>query len=162
MKKLLILCILALVSCQRENASSQDDEKLTAMNADTETCSACGMVIREQPAPRGQVIHRDGSREFMCSIDDLVQYLDVPSPSGKPRKIFAEVMPDDHKLDDMDTGPQSWAEAAGVFFVIGIDRGGVMGDPALTYRTKDAAEMAAKNFGGKVVTFDQLRENNKE
>ena len=86
MKPFLILCALALLSCQREKAGSDDAQSFAPTHAETETCTACGMVIREQPAPRGQLLRRDGTREFLCSIDDLVQYLDVPSPLGKPKK----------------------------------------------------------------------------
>ena len=159
---LLALACLGLSACQPDEGPSQQGVDLSATNADTETCTACGMVIREQPAPRGQLIRRDGTREFLCSIDDLVQYLEVPSPNGKPAKVFAEVMPDDHDQSDMSTAAQAWGEVADVYFVIGLDRGAVMGGPALTYQTQEAAEQAAKKFGGKVVTFEQLREANRK
>ena len=95
------------------------------------------------------------------SIDDLVQYLDIPSPNGKPVKVYAEVMPDDHELLDMDPAWQPWGDVADLFFVTGIERGAVMGEPVMTYRTKAAAENAAENFGGRIVTFEQLRETNR-
>ncbi len=158
MKKLLVLSILALAACQPKPTSSDAGKEITAVNADTETCSACGMVVREQPSPRGQVVHRDGSREFFCSIDDLVQYLDVPSPRGKPVKVFTEIMSDDHDIEDLSVAWRPWGEAADIFFVTGIDRGGVMGAPAMTYRTQTAAEKAAKELGGMVVGLEQLRD----
>jgi len=157
MRLLPILCLLAVASCHRENPASDADAGLQPKNADTETCAACGMVIREQPAPRGQVIHRNGDRRFLCSIDDLLQYLEVPSPSGKPARIYSEVMPEAHALEDMDTSFQSWEEAAALFYVTGIDRQGVMGAPVMSYQSKEAADKAAENFGGKVLTFEQLR-----
>jgi nitrous oxide reductase accessory protein NosL len=129
---------------------------VVANNVQTETCSACGMVVREQPAPRGQVVYRDGSREFLCAIDDLVRFLEVPSSKGKPVKIFAEVMADGHDITDMDASAKPWIEAGKLFFVTGIERGGVMGAPALTYQTEAAAKKAAGKYNGKVVSFETL------
>ncbi len=164
MKKLIvILCFFLLpAACRQEQSAHQEQQAFAPGNADTETCAACGMVVREQPAPRGQVLHRDGSREFLCSIDDLTHYLEVPSPKGKPVAVYAELMPDGHQTTDLDTTWKHWAEVADLIFVTGIDRDGVMGEPALTYRTKDAAEKAAEKFAGKIMNFDELRTENKK
>ena len=166
MNKILLAAILVLplaqVACQPEQTSTDSDETATATNTDTGTCAACGMVMREQPAPRGQVVHRDGTRAFLCSIDDLVQYLDIPSPAGKPTRIYAEVMPDEHDSKDMNQAWQPWFDVAELFFVTGIERGAVMGDPVMTYRARAAAEKAAEKWGGSLVTFEQLRAANRE
>jgi copper chaperone NosL len=159
MKKILTLCLLILAACNQENTPSAQADSVVAKNVETETCSACGMVVREQPAPRGQVVYRDGSREFLCAIDDLVRFLEVPSPKGKPVKIFAEVMADGHNVTDMDASAKPWVEVDKLFFVTSIERGGVMGAPALTYQTEDAAKIAAAKYNGKVVTFQQLTQN---
>ena len=162
MAVLVLSLALAQTGCQPDETSTDNDEPATAINTDVGTCAACGMVMREQPAPRGQVIHRDGTRAFMCSIDDLVQYLDIPSPHGKAAKIYAEVLPDDHSPQDMERAWQPWFEAAEVFFVIGIERVGVMGEPVMTFRTRAAAEKATAKSGGEVVSFEQLRQANRD
>ena len=162
MKLLAILCLLALASCQQKEALASTSESTQPIDAETDTCAACGMVIREQPAPRGQVIHRNGDRQFLCSIDDLLQYLDLPSPSGKPISIYCEVIPDAQPPSDMETSFQAWKEASSLFYVVGIKRKGVMGAPVMSYSTTKAAENAAKNFGGKVVTFEQLRKQTRK
>ena len=163
MKKPLILSIiLPLAACGPSEKEANTAEAPTPKNTENGTCVACGMVMREQPAPRGQVVHRDGTRAYLCSIDDLVQYLDIPSPNGKPVKIYAEIMPDAHGRLDMDVAWRPWGEVTDVFFVIGIERGAVMGDPVMTYRTEQAAGQAAREFGGTIVTFERLREANRE
>jgi len=156
MKNILILCILALAACKNENTTSSELKAVVAKHVETETCAACGMVVREQPAPRGQVVYRDGSREFLCAIDDLVRFLEVPSSKGKPVKIFAEVMSDDHDIANMDASTKPWVEVEQLFFVTGVERGGVMGAPALTYQTEAAAKKAAGKYNGKVVSFETL------
>ena len=160
---LLIPLVLMLTACQPdEGSSSADGETMTATDPATDTCAACGMVMREQPAPRGQVVHRDGTRAFLCSIDDLVQYLDIPSPAGKPARVYAEVMPDEHESKDMNPAWQPWFDVAELFFVTGIERGAVMGEPIMTYRTRAAAEKAAEKWDGTVITFEQLRAANRK
>ena len=53
-------------------------------------------------------------------------------------------------------------DASGIFFVVGVERKGIMGEPALSYRSKAAAEKAVENFGGRILTFIQLREENRK
>jgi nitrous oxide reductase accessory protein NosL len=74
-------------------------------------------------------------------------------------KIFAEVLADGHDVTDMDASAKPWVEVDKLFFVTSIERGGVMGAPALTYQTEDAAKIAAAKYNGKVVTFQQLTQN---
>ena len=162
MKRLILLSLFAVASCQPKESATNIEEKHQPTDAETETCAACGMVMREQPAPRGQVIHRNGDRQFLCSIDDLLQYLNIPSPNGQPIRIYSEVMPDAHAVDDMDTDFQPWQEADQLFYVTGIKRKGVMGAPVLSYSTREAADKAAAKFGGSVVDFEQLRKQTNE
>ena len=69
MKKILLVAALTLplaqIACQPEPSSTGNAEPTIAINTDTGTCAACGMVMREQPATRGQVIHRDGTRGLL-------------------------------------------------------------------------------------------------
>ncbi|MCF6311202.1 MAG: nitrous oxide reductase accessory protein NosL [Verrucomicrobiales bacterium] len=159
MKRLILImcCVLASGACRKEQSARQNHTMAVALDADTETCAACGMVVREQPSPRGQVVYHDGTREFLCSIGDLLHFLAVPSPSGKPLAIYAEVMPDDHEADNRSTTWQVWGEAGELFFVTDIERAAVMGKPVLTFHTRKAAEKAANKLAGKVVNFDELR-----
>jgi nitrous oxide reductase accessory protein NosL len=91
-----------------------------------------------------------------------VPYLDIPTPHGKAGGVYAEVMPDDHSSLDMDRSWQPWFTVADLFFVTGIERGPIMGEPVMSYRTLAAAEKAVVTSGGRVVTFEQLREANRQ
>ena len=53
-KILLVAILLPLAACQREEIASRNDKASAAENPATGTCNACGMVMREQPAPRGR------------------------------------------------------------------------------------------------------------
>lgn len=122
-------------------------------------CAACGMVVREQPAPRGQVVHRDGTRAHFCSIDDMLQYVHAPSPHGQVTDVFVETLEPGHDPADTSSEERPWAksDAAGVSYVRGVERPGIMGPPVLVYASRAAAEAAAKAHGGEVTSWPELR-----
>jgi len=82
---------LALVSC---GATNEGDIEVSheAVALDDQEDEVCGMLVREQSAPRSQVVHRDGSRFFFCSLSDLLVHLDAPSPHGRADVTFVEVL----------------------------------------------------------------------
>ena len=59
---LFVLC----AACSRGGASSAVER--AAKDFDGDECAACGMIVREQPSPRAQAVHRDGERVYFCSI----------------------------------------------------------------------------------------------
>ena len=120
-------------------------------------CAACGMVVREQPAPRAQVVHRDGTREYFCSLSDLLQYVKTPSSHGAIAQVFVELL--DPAADPTQISPEArpWALAEGAHFVVGVARPGIMGATVLTYATAAEATAAAKKPGGKVKSWAELQ-----
>jgi copper chaperone NosL len=161
MKNTIMLALLAgllATGCSQSNGASGTATAPAPSDADVETCSACGMVVREQPAPRGQVVHRDGTRAFFCSVGDLLQYLEIPSPHGKPTAVYSEAMPPEHTLTDLDTEWKPWTAVGDLAFVTDISREGVMGKPVMAYATREAAEKSAATFGGKVKSFTELQQ----
>ncbi|MDP6207588.1 MAG: nitrous oxide reductase accessory protein NosL, partial [Roseibacillus sp.] len=67
--------------------------------------AVCGMLVREQSAPRAQVIHRDGTRAFFCSVADLLAYLEAPSPHGAVLRTYLEVMEPDESPAQLSVSP---------------------------------------------------------
>ena len=76
-----LLLLLLLFACeaaeQREAGLAREPEAL----ADQED-AVCGMLVRDQSAPRAQVVHRDGARFFFCSLGDLMTRLYLRRGSG--------------------------------------------------------------------------------
>lgn len=121
--------------------------------------AVCGMLVREQSAPRGQVVHRDGSRFFFCSIGDLLVHLSAPSPHGRADDVFVEVMDPSEDPGRAHTGEHAWLPVDEAVYVVGIDRPGIMGAPVLTYATRQAAEQVASKYpGARVLDAAALRE----
>ncbi len=116
------------------------------------------MVVREQPAPRGQLVYHDGTRLFFCSVGDLVQYMQSPSPHGSVERMFVEVL--DPKADPRNPGTvlRPWVEADSAAFVLEVKREHVMGEPVLVYASRSAAEDVAKRYGGRVVAWHVVQQ----
>jgi copper chaperone NosL len=129
------------------------------VSIDDQEGAVCGMLLRDQPAPRAQVVHRDGERAFVCSIGDLLVHLSAPSPHGHAEQVLVEVVSPDADPSASDTGPHEWVAADQAFFVVGIPRKGVMGPAVLAYRDSAVAEsVAASVADAQVLRFEGLRQ----
>ncbi len=117
-------------------------------------CGACGMIVREQLSPRGQVLHHDGTHVWLCSIGDLVAYLGAPSPHGRVEQVWVEVLPPDFDLANGDSAEQPWLPASSASYVLGISRM-VMGTPALSFASTGDAAAVAQRVNGRVATWDE-------
>ncbi len=116
-------------------------------------CGACGMVVAEQPSPRGQVVYRDGFHAHACSLGDLALLAAAPSPHGKPVAVFVE--PQDALADAaaLDLAAQPQAPSTSLHFVAGVARPGIMGPPLLAFRDAARAAAEADRRGGRVVDW---------
>lgn len=122
-----------------------------------EECAVCGMVVREQPAPRAQVLHRDGTRAMLCSIGDLRAHLASPSPHGKAQGAWVEALPPGTAPDALGTAPRPWLATEAASYVVGVPRPAVMGEPVLSYATPAQAAEAAAALGGWTTTWAALQ-----
>ncbi len=152
----LLLAALGAVSCDKKPSDAHAAAATSAAPIGIAECAACGMVVREQPAPRGQVVHRDGTRVHLCSIGDMVHYLQTPSPHGKPAKIHVEALPVDFDPTGTDTNERPWVDAEKASYVVGVERKRVMGRAVLAYAERAQAEAAAKRLSGQLKTWEEL------
>ena len=99
----LLAAVIAALAPSITGCGPSDDEAGSVSLAPVEIAdqagAVCGMLVRDQSAPRAQVIHADGERSFLCSIGDLLVYLDAPSPHGDPLEVLVEVMEPDEVAD---------------------------------------------------------------
>jgi copper chaperone NosL len=116
------------------------------------------MLVREQSAPRAQVVRSDGSRFFFCSIGDLLVHLAAPSSHGRTSAVFVEVMAPHEDPSQPHVGTHPWVPAEDAVYVVGIERPGIMGQPVLTYADRsDAERVAARHAGAGVLDLTGLR-----
>jgi len=152
----LLALSLANPGCSDE-AASTTQKAIAAEAIGEHDCASCGMIVREQPAPRGQLVHRDGKRVFFCSIGDLTTYLQAPSPHGAAQHVFVETVAPDVDPSRFDPSPRPWIKAEAGHYVVGIPRDRVMGDPVLVFDDAESAAQIAQMHGGRVVDWTALR-----
>lgn len=153
-----VLCLgVVLGACDSSREGTTAQKASSPRDISTQECAACGMVVREQPAPRGQLVHSDGSRAFFCSLGDMAQYMAAPSPHGGPETVFVEVL--DPALPPSETASDArpWLDASRAFYVLGVPRSGIMGPPVLAYPTHTGASAIAEESGGYVADFSTMR-----
>jgi nitrous oxide reductase accessory protein NosL len=157
---------LSLASCGPSEDAGRSIS-LEPLPIDDQEGAVCGMLVRDQSAPRAQVIHAGGERSFLCSIGDLLAYLEVPSPSGEPLLVLVEVMEPGEDPLASHAEPHPWLRADAAAFVLGIPRRGIMGEPVLVYADvaiaeqviarQAPAELPAAGSAARVVDFAELK-----
>ena len=153
---LTLMALAPALACDDKGKSEAAKASASAAPIGMAECAACNMVVHEQPAPRGQVVHRDGTREHLCSIGDMVQYLQAPSPHGSATSIFVEALEADFDPAKSDTKPRPWIPAESASYVVGVKRERIMGPAVLSYKERGQAETAAKKHGGKLASWQEL------
>ncbi|HUH04234.1 MAG TPA: nitrous oxide reductase accessory protein NosL [Kofleriaceae bacterium] len=148
--------VLIGASCSRGGSGAAEVE-LHAEPIDGQECGACGMIVREQSAARAQLVHRDGTRHFFCSIGDLLAYLEAPSPHGAVRATYVETLDPNADPREFEVAPRPWVPAESAHFVTGVAKPRVMGRPVLVFETAETASAAATQYGGTVVPWRDLR-----
>ncbi len=153
---------LVLVSLAIGCTSGGDVEESASLDPlplDGTECEACGMTVEEQPSPRGQVIHRDGTHAFFCSLADMATYLESPSPHGSAIGQFVEVMPADVEPADTDFEQRPWVDARVASFVVGDFERPVMGRPILSFDSDTDAAGVSTRLSGQMVEWDSISEH---
>jgi copper chaperone NosL len=154
--RLFFALFLAMTSlhCQKQQGTST--QPLTAIKLEGHACEACGMIVREQPIPRGQAIHRDGKRVFFCSLSDMLSYLQTPSPHGKAQAIYVEALEPSADPLPFATTLRPWIPAQEASFVLGVKKDRVMGTPLLSYASPADAQRWAKQHNAQALSWDAL------
>lgn len=158
-KKYFLFCLsISFFFMQCKKNDTQQPVSLKAMPIKGHSCESCGMIVREQSSPRGQIVHRDGKRSYFCSLSDMMNYLENPSPHGKVLAIFVESM--DAKIDPLvfDTKPQPWLPASQGTYVLGVKKTRVMGVPILSYKDPKDAHLWGQKYKGKSVSWTALHD----
>ncbi len=143
-----LLLLVLLVGCGGP-AKTADIAPAEPAPFEGRECAVCSMTVADQPSPRGQVAHRDGSHAHFCSVGDLLHYLGTPGPKGAPTDIWVEAMPADLDPAAHDTAPQPWVAPEEAAFTLGKDRR-VMGTPVLSYRKGEAGTLSWSQLKGQM------------
>jgi copper chaperone NosL len=161
-------CCRLLVSCRRVliwalllsgcsgSGGQAAEAPVTAEPLGDHECGACGMIVREEPSPRAQLVHRDGTHVWFCSMTDVVAYMGAPSPHGAVRAVWVESLDVtvDPAADEVAARP--WLRAADASYVLGVTRERVMGQAVLSFASEADATASAARLGGRVATWSEV------
>lgn len=153
---ILAAATLTIASCGADSDSVESVP--AAVDPALDGCTLCGMVVREQLAPRAQVVHRDGERAHLCAISELGPYLTAPSPHGRPVAIWVERLSPEDGPGASSVEPHPWITAETAFYVVDGPKRAVMGESILVYSTREEAAGVASAAGGTVLAWSDLRE----
>ncbi len=156
--------LIFLSACNKNNQTDSrisDSHQPKAIESSHE-CSICGMYISNQPAPRAQILHRNGEHLFFCSIGDMLTYNQIPSPLGKPVKIWVETLEKEANPLISNIEQHQWIDHKKAYYVTKIVRSMVMGYPVVALQSKSASALMQKQYGGELSTWEYLIKQHRE
>jgi nitrous oxide reductase accessory protein NosL len=127
-------------------------EKAPAKPGEQEKCLACGMFPARYPDTLAQVVFKDGSHAFFCTVKCMMQYyFDLPkyNPSKKTADVAAVI------VTDYSTGTPTDGYQA--YYVVGSVVFGPMGQEFFPFAEEAAArKFLQENSGKEIVRFNQI------
>jgi copper chaperone NosL len=150
----LMICSFSLVftACSSEG-KVKPNPSVFSKKLENEECALCGMLVKEQPAPRGQVVHRDGHRSYLCSVGDLAAYIQMPSPHGSVQQAYVEASSSPTNLTSDHFQEWDWLPVEKAHYVANVPRRRVMGKPMLSFESDKMAKEAARLHRGLVLDW---------
>ncbi len=144
------LLALAIVSACERKAPLADAFPAT-LTAES-TCAVDGMLLMEQPGPKGQLLLSDGERLFYCDVRELFEALHDADLSHRILAAYAQPM------DGRPWGSHAdgWADARELTYVMGSERWGAMGPTLVPFRSVAAAHRFRDTHGGAVRPAPEL------
>lgn len=154
MKKLLLtlLFIPFLYACGQGDAATQSTEAQPIHDHDR--CHLCGMMITKYPGPKGQLgLKGETIVPKFCSTRDMFNF--ALQPENK-RQITHLKVHDMSVTDWEHPDDNSFIDATSAWYVYGTSKKAVMGPAVASFSTEAAATQFANDFGGAVLTYDQI------
>ncbi len=115
-------------------------------------CALDGMILVDYPGPKGQIIYKDGEREFYCDTVELLSIYLRPEQKKRIQAIFTQ----DMGQTDWNEPHDHWIDATKAYYVQGSELHGSMGPTFATFAKKEDAESFIKQHGGKLLRFDEI------
>jgi copper chaperone NosL len=149
----LVLLMAVLAGCGPETTGPPPPP--FDLNAEA-TGHYCGMNLLEHKGPKGQIILASQAAPiWFSSARDAFSFTMLPDEPKDIRAVYVSDMAKAPSWDD--PGASNWVDAHKAFFVIGSTKQGGMGAPeTVPFSDRAAAEKFTAEYGGRVVTFDEV------
>ena len=149
------LLILLVTACSEPAEEQQAAQKAMAIESHDE-CHLCGMIIKGFPGPKAQLYERGNKDSFkFCSTRDMFAYLLDPEHHHAIQTVYVHdmtVTPWEHPDD------KTYIDARKAWYVAGHNHQGAMGPTLASFSDKEVANAFAKQYGGKVYSFDDINQ----
>ncbi len=154
----LIFAFITLAACsKKEETKVMLHQAVKIEQADE--CHLCGMLIANFAGPKGELFRKGVTeassnevRKFCSTRDMFSFYLD---PENK-RNVTSILVHDMSKSPWGEPNDNYFIDARKAWFVAGSSQTGAMGETLASFSAKTDAEAFAVEFGGKVLSFDDV------
>lgn len=160
--KLLSLAIVftmtatSIMSCSDNVEQEKVIHQAVAIESGDE-CHLCGMLITRYDGPKGEAFRKEqGEKVFkFCSTQDLFSFYLDPENTRNVDQMFV------HDMSKMPWGKDSiddkhFIDARTAWYVSGSKKMGAMGKTLASFSEQSDAQAFATEFGGQVVSFDEI------
>lgn len=148
-KYLILLAIITFMSF----GCSKKDEATGPIEIDRSTsCSLDGMILMDYPGPKAQIHYDSGEPDFFCDTMEMFSIYLRPEQKKRVAGIYTQ----DMGKTPWDKPTGNWIDAKSAYYVYGSKKLGAMGPTIAAFARSEDAEAFAKEFGGKVLRFEQV------
>jgi len=154
------LILTSVVSCSDSNKQAQKIHKAVAMESGDE-CHLCGMLITRFDGPKGEAFRKEQQDKVFkfCSTRDMFSYYLDPENTRNVAQMLV------HDMSKMPWGSDSindkhFIDAKTAWYVAGSEKTGAMGQTLASFSQESDAQAFAKEFGGKVLSFKEIKLEN--
>lgn len=136
-----------LTSCQKPAASAVPQE-ITAGTS----CTLDGMTLADFSGPKAQIHYATGEPDYFCDTVEMFSIYLQPEQKKRITGIFTQ----DMGKADWEKPQGNWIDAKQAFYILGSKKNGSMGPTLAAFALQQDAEKFAREFGGKVLHFNQV------
>jgi len=142
----------SLIACGDNKQQAMLKKAVAIESADE--CHLCGMMIKEFPGPKGELYKKETDKvQKFCSTRDMFSYYLDPENKRNVAQLFVHDMsktPWDAPNDNY------FIDAKKAWYVAGSKKMGAMGKTLASFAKKEDAIAFSKQFGGKILSFDEI------
>ena len=159
-KALKFISILIITLVFASGCSKNDEQKIMLHKAvaieSSEECHLCGMLITHFSGPKGELFRKEtGDKVFkFCSTRDMFSY--YLDPENK-RNVSQMLVHDMSKMPWGTINDEYFIDAKNAWFVSGSEKTGAMGKTLASFSLETDAVAFAKEFGGEVLSFGDIK-----
>ncbi len=145
--------LVSLGACS-DRAEQKMLHKAVAIESSDE-CHLCGMLITHFNGPKGEAFRKEQAKRVFkfCSTRDLFSY--YLDPENK-RNVSQMMVHDMSKMPWGTINDDYFIDAKVAWYVSGSSQTGAMGSTLASFSQQSDAEAFSKEFGGKVLSFEQI------